>query len=415
MKSDDTPLETRNSKLETPCSSAGWMDQCRQVIMNTYSRQPMVLVKGQGTLLWDLDGKEYLDFLAGIAVCNLGHAHPKLADVVARQMQELVHVSNLYHTIPQIQLAQRLVELSFADRVFFANSGAEANEGANKLCRRYSREKFGPGRHKIICAHNSFHGRTLATLSATGQEKFWQGFEPLLPGFVFVPFNDLGAMAAAIDKETCAILVEPIQGEGGVQIPAPGYLPGLRQLCDRYQLLLVLDVIQVGLGRTGKLFAYEHSQIRPDIITLAKALANGLPIGALLVTEAAAQGFVPGTHASTFGGGPVVTAAALAVLDILAEPDFQAEVTAKGEYFREGLRQLQGRYGFIKEVRGVGLINGLEIDGNGVPLVDACRNRGALINCTQGNVLRFLPPLIVTRDEIDRFLGILDEVLAEHT
>ncbi len=387
------------------------MERCCQVIMNTYARQPVVMVRGQGSRLWDLEGKEYLDFLAGIAVCNLGHAHPAVAAVVARQMQELVHVSNLYYTLPQIELAQRLVEVSFADQVFFANSGAEANEGAIKLCRRYSHEKFGPGRYKIICARNSFHGRTLATLSATGQEKFWQGFEPLLPGFVFVPFDDLEAMAAAIDEQTCAILVEPIQGEGGVKVPSPEYLPGLRRLCDEHQLLLVLDEIQVGLGRTGRLFAYEHSGIRPDIITLAKALANGLPIGALLVTQEAAQGFVPGTHASTFGGGPVVTAAALAVINILAQPEFLAEVAAKGEYFRAGLQNLAKKHPIIREVRGLGLILGLELEGDGVPAVAACRERGLLINCTQGNVLRFLPPLVVSRAEIDRAVSILDAVL----
>jgi len=392
--------------------AAAWMARGDQVLMNTYARQPVVMVRGQGARLWDLEGKEYLDFLAGIAVCNLGHAHPAVAAAVARQVQELVHVSNLYYTLPQIELAQRLVDLSFADQVFFANSGAEANEGAIKLCRRYSQTKFGHGRYKIICATNSFHGRTLATLSATGQEKFWHGFEPLLPGFVFVPFDDLSATEAAIDEATCAILVEPIQGEGGVRLPAADYLPGLRRLCDAHDLLLVLDEIQVGLGRTGKLFAYEHSGIRPDIITLAKALANGLPIGALLVTAEAAQGFVPGTHASTFGGGPVVTAAALVVLDILAQPQFLAEVAAKGEYFLEGLRVLQDRHRLIREVRGQGLILGMELDGDGVPLVAACRERGLLINCTQGNVLRFLPPLIVSREEIDRVVGILDEVLA---
>ena len=394
-------------------TSDTWMTRSQQVFLNTYARQPVVLVRGKGARLWDLDGKEYLDFLAGIAVCNLGHAHPRITAAVSEQVQELVHVSNLYYTLPQIRLAERLVQLSFADRVFFGNSGAEANEGAIKLCRRYSREKFGRNRYKILCAQNSFHGRTIATLSATGQEKFWQGFEPLLPGFAFVPYNDLEAMEAAIDAETCAILVEPIQGEGGVKIPAPEYLPGLRQLCDQHELLLVLDEIQVGLGRTGKLFAYEHFELQPDIITLAKALANGLPIGALLVTEELAQGFVPGTHASTFGGGPVITAAALAVLDILAQPEFLAEVSAKGEYFREGLRQLQARHNFIKEIRGLGLIIGVELDRDGVPMVDLCREKGALINCTQGNILRFLPPLIVSREEIDRLLNILDEVLAQ--
>ncbi len=393
-------------------SATVWMARCGQVIMNTYARQPVVMVRGQGTRLWDLEGKEYLDFLAGIAVCNLGHAHPAVTAAVTKQIQELVHVSNLYYTLPQIALAQRLVDLSFADQVFFGNSGAEANEGAIKLCRRYSQETYGPGRYKIICARNSFHGRTLATLSATGQEKFWQGFEPLVPGFVFVPYDDLEATAAAIDDSTCAILVEPIQGEGGVRVPSPEYLPGLRRLCDEHNLLLILDEIQVGLGRTGRLFAYEHTGIRPDVITLAKALGNGLPIGALLVTCEAAQGFVPGTHASTFGGGPVVTAAALAVLDILARPEFLAEVRAKGDYFLAGLQRLQERHGIIQEVRGQGLILGLELDGDGVPAVAACRERGLLINCTQGNVLRFLPPLIVSRAEIDQGLDILDTVLA---
>ncbi|AEB10298.1 acetylornithine transaminase [Desulfobacca acetoxidans] len=411
MKTDIPIPDTRNSKLETHSASAAWMNRGKRTLMNTYARQPMVLMRGQGVRLWDLDGKEYLDFLAGIAVCNLGHAHPAITEAVCRQVQDLVHVSNLYHTIPQIKLAERLVELSFADRVFFCNSGAEANEGAIKLCRRYSWQKFGPDRYKIICAANSFHGRTLATLSATGQEKFWQGFAPLLPGFVFVPFNDPAALEAAIDNQTCGVLLEPVQGEGGVKIPTADYFPEVRNLCDKHNLLLILDEIQVGLGRTGRLFAHEHFGITPDIMTLAKGLANGLPIGALLVTEEVAAGFVPGTHASTFGGGPVVTAAALTVLEILAQPDFLAEVKAKGEYFLNGLRQLQPRHRFIQEVRGLGLILGIEIDGDGVPLVDSCREKGALINCTQGNVLRFLPPLVVSREEIDRFLAILDDVL----
>jgi acetylornithine/N-succinyldiaminopimelate aminotransferase len=404
-------MKMAKKDTEQIMDSATWMARSNQVFLNTYARQPMVLVRGEGVRVWDLDGKEYLDFLAGIAVCNLGHAHPAIAAAVSAQVQELVHISNLYYSIPQIRLAQRLVELSFADRVFFGNSGAEANEGAIKLCRRYSREKYRRDRYKIICAQNSFHGRTLATLSATGQEKFWQGFEPLLPGFAFVPYDDLAALEAAVDDQTCAVLLEPVQGEGGVKIPSPGYLPGVREICDRHELLMVLDEIQVGLGRTGKLFAYEHSNCRPDIITLAKALANGLPIGALLVTEEVARGFVPGTHASTFGGGPVITAAALTALDILSQPEFLSDVTVKGEYFRNKLRQLQARHACIQEVRGLGLIIGIELDRDGVYLVAACREKGALINCTQGNILRFLPPLIVSRDEIDRFVQILDEVL----
>lgn len=393
-------------------SQSEWQRRGDAVLMPTYARQPLVLVRGEGARVWDEQGREYLDLLAGIAVCNLGHAHPAISAAVCRQMAALVHVSNLYYTRPQIELAEKLISLSFADQVFFCNSGAEANEGAIKLCRRYSREKFGPGRYKIICAQNSFHGRTLATLSATGQSRFWDGFEPLVPGFVFVPFGDLEATAAAIDAATCAILVEPIQGEGGVRIPPPAYLPGLRQLCDQHQLLLVLDEIQVGLGRTGRLFAYEHAGIKPDIITLAKALANGLPIGAILATKEVAAAFVPGSHASTFGGGPVVTTAAKTVLDILAQPEFLAEVREKGAYFLAGLQELQRQRPLIKEVRGLGLILGVELDREGVPLVAACREQGALINCTQGNILRFLPPLVITREEIDRFLEILDQVLA---
>lgn len=391
---------------------SAWLQRGQAVLMPTYARQPLVLVRGQGTRLWDEHGREYLDLVAGIAVCNLGHAHPAVTAAVSRQLAELVHVSNLYYTIPQIELAERLVSLSFADQVFFCNSGAEANEGAIKLARRYSREKFGPGRFKIICTENSFHGRTLAALSATGQAKFWDGFEPLVPGFTFVPFNDLEAMAAAVDDTTCAILVEPIQGEGGVRLPSPDYLAGLRELCDRHQLLLILDEIQVGLGRTGRLFAYEHYNLQPDIMTLAKALANGLPIGALLARQEVAAAFVPGSHASTFGGGPVVTTAAKVVLEILARPEFLAAVREKGAYFLAGLQEIQQRRPVIREVRGLGLILGVELATDGLPVVAACREKGVLINCTQGNVLRFLPPLIISREEIARFLNILDEILA---
>ena len=273
--------------------SNNWMQRADKVVMNTYGRQPLVLVKGEGCRVWDDAGKEYLDFVAGLAVCNLGHAHPEIAKAAAAQLTQLVHVSNIYYTTPMVELAEALVRLSFADRVFFANSGAEANEGAIKLCRRYSREKFGPGRHRIISTLNSFHGRTLGALSATGQEKFHQGFEPLLEGFKFVPFNDLGALAAAVDESVCAVLLEPIQGEGGVCLPEAGYLKDVRRLCAEKGLLLVLDEIQTGLGRTGKLFAHEHYGLKPDVMTLAKGLANGLPMGALLATEEVAAGLRP--------------------------------------------------------------------------------------------------------------------------
>ncbi|OPX19910.1 MAG: aspartate aminotransferase family protein [Desulfobacca sp. 4484_104] len=403
--------QKEHQESTTNLTSQNWMERGQRVLIPTYARQPLVLVRGQGVRVWDVEGREYLDFIAGISVCNLGHVHPQVSAALNRQVQELVHVSNLYHIPNQIELAERLTDLSFAERAFFCNSGAEANEGAIKLCRRYAYERFGPERYQLICMHNSFHGRTLATLSATGQEKFWQGFAPLLPGFAFVPFNDLEAVAQAINPSTAAILVEPIQGEGGVQMPAPGYLEGLRQLCDRHELLLVFDEVQTGMGRTGKLFAYEHFGIAPDIMTLAKALANGLPIGCLLATDQVAQVFGPGSHASTFGGGPVVTAAAGTVIDIISQPTFLAEVREKGEYFKTRLQQLQARHDLIKQVRGLGLMLAMELDRDGGPIVLACRERGALINCTQGNILRFLPPLLVTRDEIDQFLTILAEAL----
>ena len=323
--------------------SNNWMERADKVVMNTYGRQPLVLVKGEGCRVWDDTGKEYLDCLAGLAVVNLGHAHPEVARAAAAQLTQLVHVSNIYYTTPMVELAEALVRLSFADRVFFANSGAEVNEGAIKLVRRYSRERFGAGRHRIICMENSFHGRTLGALSATGQSKFWQGFDPLLPGFVFVPFNDLEAVANAVDDTVCAVMLEPIQGEGGVCLPSPDYLKGVRQLCNDKGLLLILDEIQTGLGRTGKLFAQENFGITPDVMTLAKALANGLPMGALLATAEVAGAFVPGTHASTFGAGPVVAAAANTALSLLSAPEFLAGVRERGAFVRKGLISLAGR------------------------------------------------------------------------
>ena len=388
-----------------------WRQRADTVIMNTYGRQPLVLVKGQGCRVWDDTGKEYLDFVAGLAVCNLGHAHPEVARAAAAQLPQLVHVSNIYYTTPMVELAELLVRLSFADRVFFANSGAEVNEGAIKLCRRYSRQKYGPGRYRIISALNSFHGRTMGTLSATGQEKFQQGFEPLLEGFKFVPFNDLGALAAAVDDSVCAVLLEPIQGEGGVCLPNPDYLLGVRRLCEAKNLLLVLDEVQVGLGRTGKLFAHEHYGIKPDVMTLAKALAGGLPMGALLATEEVAAAFIPGSHASTFGAGPVIAAAAKTAVGLLSDENLLAGVRAKGEYLQKALTQLQAKFPVIKEVRGLGLIWGLELTQEGAAVVTACLERGLLVNCTRGNVVRLLPPLIVEMAELDRGLGILAETL----
>jgi acetylornithine aminotransferase len=380
--------------------------------MNTYGRQPLVLVKGEGCRVWDDQGREYLDLVAGLAVCNLGHAHPEVARAAAAQLTQLVHVSNLYYSTPMVELAELLVRLSFADRVFFANSGAEVNEGAIKLVRRYSRERFGPGRHRIICTENSFHGRTLGALSATGQSKFWQGFDPLLEGFLFVPFNDLKALAAAVDDSVCAVLLEPIQGEGGVCLPDADYLKGVRRLCAENHLLLVLDEIQTGLGRTGRLFAHEHFGIQPDVMTLAKALAGGLPMGALLATAEVAGSFVPGAHASTFGGGPVIAAAAATAVALLSDEKLLAEVRAKGDYLQKALLKLMAGFPVIRQVRGLGLMWGLELAREGAPLVAACRERGVLVNCTQGNVVRLLPPLIVSTEELNRGLQVLEEALA---
>jgi len=387
------------------------MTRADKVVMNTYGRQPLVLVKGEGCRVWDDQGREYLDLVAGLAVCNLGHAHPEVARAAAAQLAQLVHVSNLYYSTPMVELAELLVRLSFADRVFFANSGAEVNEGAIKLVRRYSRERFGPGRHRIICTENSFHGRTLGALSATGQSKFWQGFDPLLEGFLFVPFNDLKALAAAVDESVCAVLLEPIQGEGGVCLPDADYLKGVRRLCAENHLLLVLDEIQTGLGRTGRLFAHEHFGIQPDVMTLAKALAGGLPMGALLATAEVAGSFVPGAHASTFGGGPVIAAAATTAVALLSDEKLLAEVRAKGDYLQKALLKLMAGFPVIRQVRGLGLMWGLELAQDGAPLVAACRERGVLVNCTQGNVVRLLPPLIVSTEELNRGLGILEEAL----
>jgi|UniRef100_A0A7C3WHK8 acetylornithine aminotransferase len=379
--------------------------------MTTYSRQPLVLVRGHGCRVWDEGGKPYLDFVAGLAVCNLGHAHPAVAQAAAAQLAKLVHVSNLYYTTPQIELAEALVRLTFADRVFFCNSGAEAVEGAIKLCRRYAATRFGPARFRIICMANSFHGRTMGALSATGQEKFWQGYEPLLPGFAFVPFNDLEALREAVNHTVCAVMLEPIQGEGGVKPPAADFLPAVRRLCDEQEILLVFDEVQTGLGRTGRLFAHEHFGVAPDIMAIAKALANGLPMGALLAKEEVAQAFTPGSHASTFGGGPVIAAAAKAALDLLSTPEFLASVRDKGAYLEGRLQELRAKFPIIREVRGVGLMWGLELNTEGAPLVAACRERGLLVNCTQNTVIRLLPPLIIEKAELDEGLEILAAAL----
>jgi acetylornithine/N-succinyldiaminopimelate aminotransferase len=381
-----------------------------RVIAKTYKRFPIVIAKGKGCTLWDTQGKKYTDFVAGIAVCNLGHAHPGVSKALSMQADTLFHVSNLYYTIPQVDLAYWLAENSFADRVFFCNSGAEANEAAIKLARKYFKEKGENGRYRIISMEHSFHGRTMATLSATGQDKIKQGFEPVLEGFDYVPFNDISALRSKIGPSTCAVLIEPIQGEGGVRCPDPEYLKAVRQTCDETGILLIFDEIQTGMGRTGKLFAYEHFGIAPDIMTLAKALANGLPIGAMLAREEVADAFGPGSHASTFGGTPVVTAASLEVVRVLSEENIIDHCKKIGAYFKERLSWLKDRHELIEDVRGMGLLLGMKLKIEGDQIVASCMEKGFLINCIQGNILRFIPPLIIEKQEIDALVACLDEV-----
>ena len=391
--------------------SQPWMIVADKVMANTYKRLPVVFTRGQGCTLWDADGKSYLDFLAGIAVCNLGHAHPGVAAALSRQAETLIHVSNLFYTVPQTELAAWLVDHSFANRVFFCNSGAEANEAAIKLARKYFKDRGEPDRYRIISMIQSFHGRTFGTLSATGQDKIKQGFSPILEGFDFVPFNDIEAIHKLISSNTCAILMETIQGEGGIRAADSEYLHQVRQLCNETGTLLIFDEIQTGIGRTGKLFAHEHFGVEPDIMTLAKALANGLPIGAMLARESVAEAFVPGSHATTFGGTPLVTAAALCTLKTLESENIIEHCLEVGEYFKTRLKALQVRHPVVQEVRGTGLLLGMELSTDGLPLVQACLDKGFVINCVQGNILRFVPPLIIQKSEIDQLVDCLDQIL----
>lgn len=378
-------------------------------LMNTYARYPILLVRGEGTKVWDSNGKEYLDFVAGIASCNLGHCHPAVIAAIEEQARKLIHCSNLYYNAPQIELARRLCEHSFGERVFFCNSGTEATEAAIKLARKYARHNH-QDRHEIIAMENSFHGRTMGALSATGQKKFHKGFEPLLPGFTHVPFGDLEAVLRAITPKTCAVMVEPIQGEGGVIVPSEGYLKGLREICDENGILLIYDEVQVGIGRTGTIFAHQGLGCPPHMMTLAKSLANGVPIGALVAEERVAQAFSPGDHASTFGGNPLATAAGCSVLDTILKDGLLSHCQQMGEYLISCLLELKGRYPFIKQVRGKGLLVGCELDVDGKGIVAACLEKGVLINCTAGRVLRLMPPLIVTKGEIDAVIQTLDKV-----
>ena len=385
-------------------------DKC---IMGTYRRYPVVFTRGRGMKLWDSEGREYLDFVAGIAVCSLGHAHPAVTRAMQEQAERLVHVSNLYYIEAQIEYARLLTENCALKKVFFCNSGAEANEGAIKLARKFGNDSSSGMRNEIISMIASFHGRTMATITATGQEKFQQGFHPLLPGFKYAPFNDLETLAGMITERTCAVLVEPIQAEGGIRLPAPGYFAGLRKLCDERNILLILDEVQVGMGRTGSLFAYEQEGIIPDIITIAKAMGNGFPLGATLAGEKVAAAFEPGSHASTFGGNPLGMAAARATLEILLSEGIIQECRNKGSYLMARMKELQARHKLIKEVRGRGLLVGVELNGEAAVIIARAMKRGLLIASAGPNVLRFVPPLIATKQDIDQATAILDEVFKE--
>ncbi len=378
--------------------------------MNTYSRFPVVLTRGEGCFVWDVEGKKYLDLVGGIAVNCLGHAHPRLSKVIADQASKLIHISNLYFNLPQVELAETLVEYSFADQVFFCNSGAEANEGAVKLTRKYFKKNGSPEKYEVIAMKNSFHGRTLAMISATGQEKVKKGFEPLVEGFTHVPFNDFEALKQSISSKTAAVLIEPIQGEGGICLASTDYLQKVRQLCDEQNLLLIYDEIQTGIGRTGTLFAYEQSGVAPDILTLAKGLAGGLPIGAILATEKVAKSFEPGDHAATFGGNPLVTRVAKEVISILQETALQ-NCKEVGKYFFDQLLELKKKHPAITEVRGKGLMLGIELNQPGKEIVLKGLEKGLLLNCTQEKVLRFVPPLIISKQEVDLAIQILEELL----
>ena len=384
-----------------------------EYVLNTYSRRLLVLVKGKGLYVWDIKGNRYLDFFPGWAVNNLGHCHPAVVKAIKKQAEQLLHVSNSYYNLPQVKLAKVLCDLSFADKVFFCNSGAEANEGAIKLARKYAKKNLGSGKYEIITMLGSFHGRTLATLTATGQKKYQKGFAPLLVGFKYVPFNDLKALKKAICKNSCAIMLELIQGEGGVNSVSREYLKELRKLCNKENLLLIFDEVQTGIGRTGKMFAYQQFGINPDIMTLAKALGGGVPIGAVLTTDKVATSFKPGDHASTFGGNPLACASAIAVLETIRRKNLLKNSEEVGNYFLKRLKELRKRFPNILDVRGKGLMIGVELNFPAEGIVRGFIEEKVLVNCTQENILRFMPALTVKKKDIDTFLRIFRKVLKQ--
>jgi len=383
------------------------MDLDKKFVMQTYGRQPLALSHGKGVEVWDVEGNSYLDCFAGIAVNNIGHAHPKVALAICHQAQRMIHCSNVYYTQEQVELAQVLTQVSPHDRVFFANSGAEANEGAIKLARKYT------GKGEIIATDNSFHGRTLATVTATGQDKYKEPFKPLPAGFKHVPFGDIQAMVEAINEDTAAVILEPIQGEGGLIAPPEGYLQQVQALCRQKDVLLILDEIQTGFGRTGEMFASTLFGVQPDITTVAKAMGGGYPIGAILANERIASAFEPGDHGSTFGGNPLGCAAAKASIEVILDENLVHQAQVLGEYFKTSLEQMTSKYDIVKEIRGKGLMIGIELTKNCGDVVNEAREQGVLINCTADKVIRLVPPLIITKEQLDVVVKVLDAALAK--
>jgi acetylornithine/N-succinyldiaminopimelate aminotransferase len=379
-------------------------------LIDVYGCTPLAFVRGHGAYLYDADGNRFLDFFCGLAVTSLGHGHPRVVRAIKEQAEKLTHVSNVFHTEPSARLAERLANRFGDGKVFFANSGAEANEAAIKLARRWG-SNAGGGRFEIIATLGSFHGRTLATLSATGQEKYHQGFQPLMPGFRLVPFDDIAALDRARQDQTVAVMVEPIQGEGGVVVPHADYLKRMRDFCDRNNLLLIFDEVQVGMGRTGRFFAFEHAGVKPDIVTLAKALGGGLPIGAMIARSEIAASLTPGSHGSTFGGNPVACAAALGVIDALEQDGVLDNAASVGAYLMDRLREFAKTCDRIVEVRGAGMIIGIVLKHDPRAIVDACVKARLLVNGTAGNVVRLLPPLNLTREEAAAGLEIIENAL----
>lgn len=382
------------------------IDLYNKYVISCYTKNPVVIVRGKGSWVWNDQSKRYLDLFPGWGVNGLGHCHPKVVSAVNKQVKKLIHVPNNYYNEPQARLAQLLIENSFPGKCFFCNSGAEANESAIKLARRYGNPN---GRFEIITCYNSFHGRTLAAVSATGQKKYQEGFDPLVPGFRHVPFGDITAIKNAITQETVAVLIEPIQGEGGIQTAPREYFQQLRILCNEQKLLLIFDEVQTGMGRTGELFCYKHFSIEPDIITLAKAIGGGLALGAMIVKENLAGVLAPGTHASTFGGNPLACSAGIAVIETIKKYRLLERTKKLGNYLK---KELQKRYpGVIKEVRGMGLMWGVELNKPGAEIVKKCMENGLLINCTHENVLRIMPAMTVTKRQLKMGLKILNNAL----